>query len=117
VKKEVEREVKAWRADYPDKPVMVTEFGADAIAGFHTSPPTMFTEEFQKEMISLYCETLDAHDFIIGEHIWNLCDFMTKQGVNRILGNRKGVHTRDRQPKYAAHFLRERWRALASSQG
>jgi beta-glucuronidase len=28
----------------------------------------------------------------------------------RVGGNRKGVFTRDRQPKAAAHALRQRWR-------
>lgn len=110
IAQQLEREALGWREEYPDKPVMITEFGADAVAGFHGSPPTMFTEEYQKETIARYCEVLDRLDFVVGEHVWNLCDFMTKQGVNRVFGNRKGVHTRDRQPKYAAHYLRERWK-------
>ena len=36
--------------------------------------------------------------------------FKTAQGVLRPRGlNTKGVFTRDRQPKMAAHFQRERW--------
>ncbi|WP_428859905.1 hypothetical protein AB4920_11170 [Bifidobacterium dentium] len=27
-------------------------------------------------------------------------------------GNRKGILTRDRQPKMAAHWLRERWAGI-----
>ena len=30
-------------------------------------------------------------------------------GLNRIDGNKKGVFTRNRQPKMAAWLLRERW--------
>ena len=40
---------------------------------------------------------------LIGEHVWNFADFMTSQGVTRVVGNRKGVFTRSRQPKLAAH--------------
>jgi beta-glucuronidase len=37
-------------------------------------------------------------------------DFKTGQGTSRAGGiNHKGVFTRDRRPKMAAHFLRERW--------
>jgi beta-glucuronidase len=37
-------------------------------------------------------------------------DFKTAQGVLRPGGlNTKGVFTRDRWPKMAAHFRRERW--------
>ena len=30
-------------------------------------------------------------------------------GVKRVVGNKKGVLTRERQPKMAAHFLRKRY--------
>ena len=29
--------------------------------------------------------------------------------LDKLDGNRKGVFTRDRRPKLAAHFLRKRW--------
>ena len=44
---------------YPDKPVMLTEFGADTIAGFHDSIPVMFTEEYQAEFLNAYHEVMD----------------------------------------------------------
>ncbi len=91
------------------KPILVTEFGADTIAGFHQQPPAMFSEEYQSELISLTASVFDRLDFLIGEHVWNFADFATKQGPNRVLGNRKGVFTRQRQPKMAAHTLRLRW--------
>jgi beta-galactosidase/beta-glucuronidase len=48
---------------------------------------------------------------VIGEHVWNMCDFKTGQDVRRMGGmNHKGVFTRDRRPKLAAHRLRELWR-------
>ena len=33
----------------------------------------------------------------------------TKMGVNRVDGNKKGVFTRNRQPKMAAYMLKDRW--------
>jgi beta-glucuronidase len=42
--------------------------------------------------------------------VWNFADFATTSGIMRVGGNRKGVFTRDRQPKAAAHALRRRWR-------
>ena len=45
--------------------------------------------------------------------IWNFADFMTKQQYHRVAGNRKGVFTRQRQPKAAAHVLRTRYWSLA----
>jgi hypothetical protein len=39
-------------------------------------------------------------------------NFQTKPGIFRVLGNKKGAFTRDRQPKAAAHTLRSRWTTL-----
>jgi beta-glucuronidase len=47
---------------------------------------------------------------MVGMHVWNFADFKTGQGTMRAAGmNFKGVFTRDRQPKLAAHLLRSRW--------
>ncbi|WP_244983297.1 glycoside hydrolase family 2 TIM barrel-domain containing protein [Bifidobacterium ruminantium] len=44
--------------------------------------------------------------------MWNFADFATFQGIIRVEGNRKGILTRDRQPKMAAHWLRDRWAGI-----
>jgi len=92
------------------KPLILTEFGADAISGQHAHPPEMFSEEYQADLIESYIQVLRSKPYVIGEHIWNLCDFKTSQGITRMGGyNLKGVFTRDRRPKLAAHRLREIW--------
>jgi beta-glucuronidase len=94
------------------KPLILTEFGADAIAGTHAQPPEMFSEEYQAELIVRTIEVLRQKPYVVGEHVWNLCDFKTSQGIVRPGGlNHKGVFTRDRRPKLAAHRLRELWGA------
>jgi beta-glucuronidase len=105
---QLESELRGWHEKY-GLSIIVTEYGADAIAGFHQDPPVMFSEEYQCEMINEYHKVFDRLDFVIGEHVWNFADFATKQGVTRIIGNRKGVFTRQRQPKAAAHLFRKRW--------
>ncbi len=93
------------------KPVLVTEFGADAIPGHHALPPEMFSEEYQAEMLAGYIKIMNARPFVAGQHVWNMCDFKTAQGVKRPQGmNFKGVFTRDRRPKLAAHRLRALWK-------
>ena len=91
------------------KPMMITEYGADTVAGLHSSVPNMFTEEYQMEYYKVNNAVLDACPFIIGEQLWNFADFATIQGVMRVDGNKKGVLTRDRRPKLAAHYFRDRW--------
>ena len=91
------------------KPVILSEYGADTIAGLHGAEPEMFTEEYQVAFYEMMSECLDERDFIIGEMPWNFADFATCQGPMRAGGNRKGLFTRDRRPKMAAHYFRKRW--------
>ena len=92
------------------KPVIITEFGADTIAGMHSLPAKMFTEEYQVEFLRAYLDVTAQKPYVIGLHVWNFADFQATQSVMRVGGmNHKGVFTRARQPKMAAHFLRERW--------
>lgn len=92
-----------------DKPLILSEYGADTISGLHGVSPEMFSEEFQAEYYEAIGECLDARDFVVGELPWTFADFSTQQGPMRAGGNRKGLFTRDRQPKLAAHVLRRRW--------
>jgi beta-glucuronidase len=100
---------------YP-KPFILSEFGTDTIPGHHAQPPEMFSEEYQAEFLEKVISLLDSRPFVVGQHIWNLCDFKTSQGVTRMGAfNYKGVFTRDRRPKLAAHRLRALWRGDGSS--
>ncbi len=108
IKDQIKTDVKKWRDKY-GKPVFVTEFGADTIEGLHALPSESFSEEFQMEYLREICSGIDESEGCIGEHPWNFADFKTKQGLVRIRGNRKGVFTKERQPKLAAHFLKDRW--------
>lgn len=93
-----------------NKPLMISEFGADAVAGMHSIPPKVFTEEYQTDLIMMYLDVTAKRDFVIGMHIWNFADFQATQSTGRVGGmNLKGVFTRARQPKMVAHSLRERW--------
>lgn len=91
------------------KPVMFTEYGADTVAGLHTATPSMFSEEYQVEFYKAIHAVVDKYSCFVGEQTWNFADFATVQGIMRVDGNKKGVFTRDRRPKMAAHHLRERW--------
>lgn len=102
-------ELAEWGKRCPNKPIMFTEYGADTVAGFHDATPVMFTEEYQVEYFNANHEVVDEFPNFIGEQVWNFADFATSQGVIRVQGNKKGIFTRDRKPKLAAHALRQRW--------
>ena len=105
--KALRRELDAWRKI--GKPVVFTEYGADTVMGLHDTTPVMYTEEFQVEYYKMNNRVFDAYDFVVGEQAWNFADFATSQSLLRVQGNKKGLFTRDRKPKLAAHYFKERW--------
>ena len=92
------------------KPIVMTEFGADTMAGMHGQPNVMWTEEYQADYIRGHLEIAARKAFVAGMHVWNFADFAAVQSIMRVGGlNMKGVFTRIRTPKMAAHVLREFW--------
>jgi beta-glucuronidase len=89
------------------KPVIMTEFGADTIAGMHGHPPVMWTEEYQADYVRGHLEVAARKDFVAGMHVWNFAAVQSMMWVGGM--NIKGVFTRARQPKMAAYALREFW--------
>jgi beta-galactosidase/beta-glucuronidase len=97
--------------DQMHKPIIITECGAEAIAGTHATPAQMWTEEYQVEYLRRYLEVVGQRPFMAGIHVWNFANFKTSQSIVRAQDmNQKGVLTRDRQPKMGAHFLRSKWK-------
>ncbi|MCM3690419.1 beta-glucuronidase [Neobacillus niacini] len=111
-KEKLRAELNEWLNRCPDKPFMMTEYGADTVAGLHDVEAVMFTEEYQVEFYRANHEVFDEVNHFIGEQVWNFADFATGQGIVRVQGNKKGIFTRDRKPKYAAHELRRRWTSI-----
>jgi len=102
-------ELDKWAASDIDKPIVFSEYGADTQPGLHKLPSVMWSEEYQIELLQMFNRVFDSYDFIRGEQPWNLADFQTVEGNMRVNGNKKGLFTRDRQPKAAAFYLRKRW--------
>lgn len=111
-KEKLRAEFNGWAERCPDKPIVMTEYGADTVAGLHDVEPVMFTEEYQAEFLRANHEVFDEFPNFVGEQVWNFADFNTSQGIIRVQGNKKGVFTRDRKPKFAAHELRRRWQSI-----
>lgn len=111
----VQEEALNWHEKY-NKPVLMTEYGGDTMAGLHLSPEYIWSEEYQVKLLSKHFEAFDQlrnKSFFIGEMIWNFADFNTAQTFLRVGGNKKGIFTRDRQPKASAQLVRKRYWAIA----
>jgi beta-glucuronidase len=102
-------ELQAWATE--NKPIIITEYGADTLPGLHSVVPAQWTEEYQVDYLAMNHKVFDEIDAVVGEQVWNFADFQTKNGIFRVDGNKKGVFTRERRPKAAAHELRKRWTA------
>ena len=106
------KEMDAWAAKGLNKPFIFTEYGADTYASEHKLPSVMWSQEYQKEYLEMYSRIFDSYEFIQGEQVWNFADFQTTEGIKRVDGNKKGIFTRQRQPKESAFYLKERWENL-----
>jgi beta-glucuronidase len=107
----LEAELREWARRA--KPIVMTEYGADTQPGLHSLTSDPWSEEFQTDLLAMYHRVFDRIEAVAGEQIWHFADFATRSGIARVDGNKKGVFTRDRRPKAAAHALRRRWRGEA----
>ena len=98
--------------DKLNKPIVFTEYGCDTMSGLHALPSVMWSEEYQVEVLKKNHEVFDKHRNVVGEMPWNFADFQTSEGIIRVGGNKKGIFTRNRKPKMAATYLKERWGSL-----
>lgn len=107
----LEADLASWAAKY-DKPIMMTEYGADTLPGLHSVWDVPWTEQYQRDYLEMHHRIFDRIPALVGEQVWNFADFETSVGIHRVDGNKKGVFSRDRKPKAAAFALRDRWRPL-----
>lgn len=102
------QELNEW-ADKFGKPMLMLEYGCDTMAGLHSVQDLPWSEEYQTKLYDMYHRVFDDIEAMRGEQVWNFADFSTGPGIFRVDGNKKGIFTRDRRPKAAAHTLRKRW--------
>ena len=106
------KEMEGWKAMNLNKPFIFTEYGADTLGSEHKLPSVMWSQEYQDEYLKMTHEVFDSFDFVKGEQVWNFADFQTTEGIMRVNGNKKGIFTRQRQPKDIAYKLKDRWENL-----
>ena len=92
---------------WSDKPVIMSEFGAAALAGFHSHFDTVrWSEEYQRDLLEYTLELFHRTDYIRGTYIWQFCNIRTspEMNINRVrYFNNKGILDEYRNPK-AAYF-------------
>ena len=92
------------REDHPEKPIVVSEFGAGAVFGERTREDQKWSEGHQADVVVDAVETFEAREDVAGFAVWQFCDTWTT--VERFAGrpkskNNKGLVDEYRRPKLA----------------
>jgi beta-galactosidase len=95
------------RKELPDKPLIVTEYGADADPRIHSTSPQRFDKsmEYALQFHEYYFRQMQQRDFVAGGVVWNLADFNAEARAETMPHiNNKGLLTWNRKPK-ALYYL------------
>lgn len=106
-----------WTLAY-DKPVMISEFGADAQQGFHADALTRFSEEYQEDLYKKTLAMLQKIPQWRGATPWILCDFRSpRRPLPNIEDgwNRKGLIGQNGTKKKAFYVLKAFYDAKAAA--
>jgi beta-glucuronidase len=93
-----------------DKPIIVSEFGGEALFGYHGNTKQRWTEEYQEQLYKNTCKMLDEMPNLVGVTPWILMDFRSSK---RLLPgfqddfNRKGLFSERGEPKKAMFVLKD----------
>jgi beta-glucuronidase len=107
-----------WRSPVR-KPLIFSEFGADAQAGYHddAADPHKFSEEFQAEYYRQTLAMAEKVPFLRGMSPWILKDFRSprrQHPVHQQGWNRKGLISETGQRKQAFRVLADHYRRLSA---
>jgi beta-glucuronidase len=111
----------ALHARFPDKPVVVSEFGAGAALGRTDADGVWqaervianrtYSEAYQARLLGEILALARARDFVAGASPWVFADFLCPWfPSNPVPGfNVKGLLSQDREPKQAYHVVQRRY--------
>ena len=106
----------SWSAAY-DKPIVVSEFGADATAGLYGDALTRLSADYQADLYRRQLAMLARVPAVRGMSPWILVDFRSPRrplpGIQEGW-NRKGLVSNDGRKKRAFGVLRAAYRDIAA---
>ncbi|GJI88941.1 glycoside hydrolase family 2 protein [Duganella hordei] len=92
-----------------NKPVIITEFGADALGGLHADSDTRWSEEYQDQLYKNQFKMLDAIPGLRGMTPWVLTDFRSPRRPHpyyQDFWNRKGLISETGKKKQAFYTMK-----------
>jgi beta-glucuronidase len=106
-----------WISEY-GKPLIMSEFGGDALFGYHGGPSARWTEEYQENLYEHQITMLKRISFLRGMTPWILKDFRSpRRTLPRLQDffNRKGLVSDHGEKKKAFFVLQKFYRELQST--
>ncbi|MFN8642545.1 MAG: glycoside hydrolase family 2 TIM barrel-domain containing protein [Candidatus Binatia bacterium] len=115
----LDRFLEQTRRKFPDRPILLSEFGADAVPGRRTNADPAaaphFTEDFQAYYLSETWRIVRSKPWVSGGFVWAFADFLspTREYLRSLqfippsarnpvpFHNLKGILSNDRRPKNA----------------
>lgn len=98
-----------FHALHPDRPLGISEYGAEGIVSYHSDTPRCkdYTEEYQAAYHEHLAKVIDERPWLWATHVWNMfdfgCDARDEGGVKG--RNNKGLMTLDRKLRKDAFYL------------
>jgi beta-glucuronidase len=105
-----------WISEF-DKPLIMSEFGGDALFGYHGDPLTRWTEEYQENLYEHQIVMLKRISFLRGMTPWIIKDFRSPRRVLprfQDYFNRKGLVSDHGEKKKAFFVLQKFYLELQS---
>lgn len=112
-----------FHTQYPNIPMIITEYGADVDSRLHSYLPERFdyTVEYGNLYHEHYLKAIQERDFVSGAAIWNLNDFYSESRAAAVPHvNNKGITGLNREKKdtyflYQANLLKKPFVAIGSN--
>lgn len=99
------------RQAHPDRPFLISEYGAGSDERVHTETPRAFdfSTEYQQRVHEQTFRQIEARPYLVGSAVWNQFDFGSehRQDTKNAI-NQKGIYFYNREPKDIAAYYRAR---------
>lgn len=108
-----ERFLEDQRSRFPERSLIVSEWGAGSDRRLHTAAPVPFdfSIEYQQKYIEHYMPYIESSRYLSGGCYWNFIDFNVagrQESMPRV--NNKGLVSSDRRYKDVAYYFKSAWR-------
>ena len=96
------------------KPLVISEFGAEAIPGYKSFSNAHWSENYQYDLLKTYLDLMISKGFIAGGIVWCFTDFRVSPFDSFLTRgreyNNKGICDMHRNPKISYYIVQSRFR-------